>query len=208
MFVDDPAIADARRTDIARHRVAPRRLSAASFIEGSITRRGEYRRELGFLKPLLSRAFLEAHALHYAEDMRLSEDYDLYARALIAGARFRIAPGCGYVAVERPGSLSGRHGERDLLAAEQAAARLLGQAEDDPALRRALRRQHAQVARKRRHRTMLARKQAVGTVRALAEQARHPAHLLGVLADTARDKWTAARTPAEPPTRPPLRFLL
>lgn len=69
--------------------------------------------DLGFVKPLMRRAFLEQHRLAY-QDMRLGEDYELYARALILGARFLVSPSAGYVSVEREGSLSKVHSEADL----------------------------------------------------------------------------------------------
>ena len=208
VFVDERDAADPDRAAIAAHRIVPRLLSAAAFVDGCITRRGRYKGELGFLKPVLSRAFLDAHGLRYAEEMRLSEDYDLYVRALIAGARFRLAAGCHYVAVERGDSLSSAHGERELAMAEAAAARLLGEAGDDRELRGALHRHHAQIARKRRHRTLLARKRVVGMVAALREQAREPAQLLGVLSDIARDKVDAVMPARRPAARERRRFLL
>ncbi len=66
-------------------------------------------RELGFLKPLMRRAFLDRHGLTYDPDMRLGEDFDLYARALLAGARFGLVDPQGYWAHDTPGSLSRRH---------------------------------------------------------------------------------------------------
>jgi succinoglycan biosynthesis protein ExoU len=69
--------------------------------------------ELGFLKPLIRRSFLDDNGLRY-RDMRLGEDYELYARALALGARFLIAPAAGYVSVERAGSLSKSHTAEDL----------------------------------------------------------------------------------------------
>ncbi|WP_108660518.1 glycosyltransferase family 2 protein [Acuticoccus kandeliae] len=89
-------------------------LDFATFVLGNVTRRGMRRRELGFLHPLIRRDFLARHALLYADDIRLGEDYDLYTRALLAGARFRLATSLGYFAVEHAGSLSGSHRTHDL----------------------------------------------------------------------------------------------
>ena len=89
-------------------------LDLPGFIEGNISRRGAARGEIGFLKPVMRRAFLDAHGLRYNEDLRLGEDYDLYARALAKGARYKVVHGCGYAAVVRSDSLSGRHKTRDL----------------------------------------------------------------------------------------------
>lgn len=70
--------------------------------------------DLGFLKPVFRRSFLERHGLRYATNMRLGEDYEFFARALALGARFVVLPPVGYVSVEREGSLSRHHSEEDL----------------------------------------------------------------------------------------------
>jgi succinoglycan biosynthesis protein ExoU len=70
--------------------------------------------DLGFLKPVMSRSFLNAHGLRYREDLRLGEDYELYAHALALGARFLVGGPAGYVSLERPGSLSKDHSIADL----------------------------------------------------------------------------------------------
>jgi succinoglycan biosynthesis protein ExoU len=104
---------------------APELVSLAAFVRANCPDPLRPRRELGFLKPLMRRAFLETHDLAYDEGMRLGEDYDLYARALAAGARFLLVPAQGYVAVRRPDSLSGRHGAAELQALRGADDRLL-----------------------------------------------------------------------------------
>ena len=92
----------------------PREISLEQFVLGNIARRGALRRELGFVKPLIRRAFIEGHGLRYDERLRLGEDYALYARALAAGARFILAPAAGYVSLMRADSLSARHSRQDL----------------------------------------------------------------------------------------------
>lgn len=96
------------------------RIDAATFIRANLASgRGE-RREIGFLKPVMRRSFLDRHGLRYAP-LRLGEDYDLYARALICGARFGVCDPCGYLAAVRDGSLSGSHPtfvHADLMAAD------------------------------------------------------------------------------------------
>ncbi|HVY90639.1 MAG TPA: glycosyltransferase family 2 protein [Hyphomonadaceae bacterium] len=99
-----------------------------AFIDSNISRQSRIRRELGFLKPLVRRAFLERHRLSYDETMRLGEDYDLYARALSLGARMRLVPWAGYVSVMRRESLSLSHGRADLAALEAADDRLIAKA--------------------------------------------------------------------------------
>jgi succinoglycan biosynthesis protein ExoU len=95
------------------------------FVGSNITRANRHRRELGFIKPLMRRAFLERNELTYNEAMRLGEDYDLYARALALGGRMRLIPYAGYVSVMRSNSLSAVHSRADLCALEAADDRLL-----------------------------------------------------------------------------------
>ncbi|MEM8851912.1 MAG: glycosyltransferase family 2 protein [Pseudomonadota bacterium] len=84
-------------------------LDAEAFIRGNLSARHGGRRELGFLKPLMSRAFLAQHGLRYDPTIRLGEDFVLYAQALLRGARCVLTDPAGYVATVRPGSLSGQH---------------------------------------------------------------------------------------------------
>ena len=94
--------------------LSPAPLTFSDFVLGNLgTHTGPL--DLGYLKPLLRRAFITQHALRYREDMRLGEDYELYARAIALGARFLTCQPAGYISVERPGSLSKEHGEADLL---------------------------------------------------------------------------------------------
>jgi succinoglycan biosynthesis protein ExoU len=104
---------------------SPLDVSFTYFIGSCITKTGRVRRELGFLKPLMRRAFLEAHNLGYDETMRLGEDLDLYARALSLGAKMRLVPWTGYVSVMRGNSLSLHHSRDDILALEASSDRLL-----------------------------------------------------------------------------------
>jgi succinoglycan biosynthesis protein ExoU len=96
------------------HHLEPFALSLERFVLGNVKRRGILRKELGFLKPLVRRSFLERHELRYDESLRLGEDYALYARALAAGARFLIVPVAGYVSVVRADSLSAQHSREHL----------------------------------------------------------------------------------------------
>ncbi len=92
----------------------PWRLDFPTFVLGNVSRAGRDRKELGFFKPLIRRSFLEARGLRYSENLRLGEDYALYARALALGARFRVVPAQGYVSVTRSNSLSATHSKQDL----------------------------------------------------------------------------------------------
>lgn len=194
VFVGADAVHRFDPARIASHRIPPRQLTAVDFVEGSISRSDRHKGELGFLKPLMSRAFLDQHGLRYAEGMRLSEDYDLYVRALITGARFRIVQECNYVAVESSGSLSDSHSVADLAAVEAAIARLRVQAPPgDRALQDALRRHHQQISRKYRHRAVLQRKREIGTLRALGETLGSLGQLVDLTIDVLADKTASVR---------------
>lgn len=93
-----------------------RSVDLAAFVAGNVGRKGETRRELGFIKPLMRRDLLSQLGLVYDTGLRLGEDYMLYATALTRGARLNLSPPLGYVAVVRPDSLSGRHDIEDLRA--------------------------------------------------------------------------------------------
>lgn len=116
-----------------------RQLDFVAFVAGNVSGAGR-RRELGFLKPLIRREFLERHGLRYSDALRLGEDYALYAEALALGARFVVVPACGYVAIVRPNSLSGRHSRGDLERLSDFDARLATAYDLRRADRRALRR--------------------------------------------------------------------
>lgn len=118
---------------------APRAIDAAAFVRANLSSAERHRRELGFLKPLVRRAFLERHGLAYDETLRLGEDYAFYAQALLLGARFVLIRACGYVAVEQPASLSNSHKADDLEALVAADRRLLALAKDQPEAARAIR---------------------------------------------------------------------
>ena len=82
------------------------KVDLAMFVRENTLKHAGFRREMGYLKPMMRTAFLREHGLLFREDMRLAEDYDLYARALAAGARFEVIDPCGYIALNRSGSLS------------------------------------------------------------------------------------------------------
>jgi len=93
----------------------PRPIGFAEFVLSNVTDAKRQRGELGFIKPIMYRNFLTGKAITYRENMRLGEDYELYARALAQGGRLMIVPEVGYISVVRPNSLSARHSESDLL---------------------------------------------------------------------------------------------
>lgn len=89
-------------------------LAVDTFVLSNISVPGRPRAELGFLKPLIRRRFLDTKGLRYDPQMRLGEDYALYVSALLQDARFKVVGFCGYVAVERSTSLSSMHRAADL----------------------------------------------------------------------------------------------
>ncbi|MGJ4998222.1 glycosyltransferase family 2 protein [Bradyrhizobium sp. HKCCYLS3077] len=89
-------------------------LDFETFVAGNISRSRQLRKEYGFLKPIIRRAFLDHRQLRYDEKLRLGEDFALYARALASGAVFRVVPSKTYVAIVRPGSISSNHTKFDL----------------------------------------------------------------------------------------------
>ena len=189
----------------------PRVLTLAALLAGSISRREAPRGELGFLKPVIARAFLDAHRLRYDEALRLGEDFVLYAAMLAAGARFLTVARCGYVAVERAGSLSGSHTTADLAALLGAVD---GWAVDGWAAgvslgtpdRAALARYRAQLSANYRHRRLLDDKRRLGLARALGRLRDEPTTAPRVALRVLRDK-LAAPAPAAPPA-PAVRYLL
>ena len=94
--------------------VTPRLVTFAEFVTANIAQPGRPRREWGYVQPIFRRRFIEVHGLRHREEMRLGEDYELYARALALGARFVLIPPQGYVLVWRKGSLSESHTLDDL----------------------------------------------------------------------------------------------
>jgi succinoglycan biosynthesis protein ExoU len=120
LIADDMWRVDERTVDGPRQLLlgdllpSPRPVSFKEFVASNITDRRRQRGELGFIKPIMRRSFLEAHKLRYQEHMHLGEDYELYARALALGAKLLLVPAQGYVSVVRANSLSGCHSEEDL----------------------------------------------------------------------------------------------
>lgn len=80
-------------------------LSAAFFVEHSYDM-PEERSELGFLKPLISRKIANMPEAPYVDELRFAEDYELYTRLLLDGARAVLTDGLGYYFIQRDFSSS------------------------------------------------------------------------------------------------------
>jgi succinoglycan biosynthesis protein ExoU len=170
----------------------PLTLGFAEFVRANISRPNRPRGELGFLKPLIRRGFLEANGLAYDESLRLGEDFVLYATALARGARFRLVEACGYVAVARVDSLSGRHDGADLLRLLEADRRLLATL-DHPAEISALRAHARHLAGKVKLREFLDARRAGGIAAALGVLASSPGVAPYVFGRAVLDKLNALR---------------
>jgi len=177
--------------DVCSFEAAPRMLGLAEFILGNISKRGAKRGELGFLKPVIRRDFLERTGLRYNEQMRLGEDYELYVRALAKGARYKIIHDCGYAAVIRPDSLSGQHRTEDLRHLHEADRALLSLPCLTVEARSALRRHERNVASRYALRHFLDVKKANGIGRAGVHALKSPASLPAIIGGIAVDKFDA-----------------
>lgn len=112
--VDENNIDGERRLLLGDKVSLPMTVSLTEFVMSNVTDKNRERAELGFIKPLMRRAFLENNKLTYRENMRLGEDYELYTRALGLGAKMLLVAAQGYVSVVRGLSLSSKHSEHDL----------------------------------------------------------------------------------------------
>ncbi len=166
-------------------------LSLSAFVAGNISDGLRERGEMGFLKPLIRRDFLQQNGLRYAPEMRLGEDFDLYARALLAGARFGVTRQVGYVARTRSNSLSAQHRAADLKALLDACDGHLRAAPSEPALWR----HRAQVRRRYLLRACLDVKRDHGLAGALRFALSPPANLPPIVRGVAADKLALMRAP-------------
>lgn len=189
---------DAPHPMIGERMALPMCLGLETFVRGNISRANLPRAELGFLKPLMRRTFLDAHRLRYDTRLRLGEDFILYARALALGAKFKVLPACGYIAVERAASISGSHGAKELRALVEAS-RELDTLKLSASDREALRDHRSHVGAKLALREFLDAKRAAGLVGAAAVLARAPQAVPYVVTTVAGDVWKRNRRPNNQP---------
>ncbi|MBW8909733.1 MAG: glycosyltransferase family 2 protein [Mesorhizobium sp.] len=211
MLIRDDAANDLERVAAPPFAADPEFLDFERFIEGNISRRRVLRGELGFLKPVISRAFLERHGLSYDENLRLGEDYELYARAVACGARFKIIKSCGYGALVRADSLSGRHKTQDLKRLADADLALLAIDNLPERSKAALRRHERHVRDKYRLRNFLDVKAERGLASAAAYAFASPSNLIPIVHGVAADKLDVLfrRTGISARQQvPPTRFLM
>lgn len=185
-----------------------RSLSTVEFIEGNISRPGSRRGEIGFLKPVMRRSFLDRHDLRYDENLRLGEDYDFYLRALVKGARYTVIEHCGYGAVVRGDSLSSQHRTDDLRRLYQTDIAVRTTAGLPADVMAALRQHERHIRARYDLRAFLDSKRSGGAAGAIAYVLRHPAAVPAIAAGIVRDK--TPRLGHEPEAAPEtgLRYLL
>lgn len=211
-FIDEAAATDVAQK-IDEFQPQPRLLSLIDFVEGNISRRGVKRGEVGFLKPLMRRHFLEGHAIRYRETLRLGEDYDLYLRALAKGARYKVIRSCGYAATVRSNSLSGSHRTEDLKRLYEADRIILAANTLESEAAAAIRRHERHIKDRYQHRHFLDLKRERGAAAAIGYLLREPdavpAVTAGILADkTERFKRPHSDAPAALGGSGGLRYLL
>lgn len=165
---------------------APIQLGATDFIRGNIPNAKKPRGELGFLKPVMRRSFIDSHGLRYEPNCRLGEDFVFYMQALINGARYVVVTECGYAALVRPSSLSGRHSLEDLKVLHGLEKNIFF----DPRLsksERSLMGQRCRSTQRRvHHREVLAIRREAGLLMGMLAAVRRPTTVIDILRDRHR----------------------
>ena len=198
MLADDivivPEQAAHAQISISSADAPPMILDLATFVDGNISDRTRLRGELGFLKPIVRREFLQHHALRYDEHLRLGEDYALYTKALMAGARFCVVGARGYVATQRQGSISAQHSALDLERMAQFDEQCLANGHALSARERAALVAHRTATmRKFRYRAVLDTRKKRGLLPAVGMLVANPAALPFIASETIRAKTPAVR---------------
>lgn len=130
---------------------------------------------LGYLKPLFRADLLRRSGVRYDTTLRIAEDYDLVARLLAGGARFRIEPDLTYFYRRHDASTSHRLRRGDLtamLAADTAFRAAIGPR--DAATEAAFRARRASIARALAYDGIIAALKARDPLGALREAIRSP----------------------------------
>ncbi|KEO59889.1 glycosyltransferase family 2 protein [Thioclava indica] len=208
VFVPDTRRDPVTRSDVEETRQKREfRLETSDFILGNIPRASAYRGELGFLKPLISRHFIERFGLKYDETLRLGEDFKFYVEMLAHGARFQVSTHVGYVALVRAESLSGRHRAADLKNLLFASRELSKMLAPDPASLKALRAYLRELKARYVLHAFLDIKRDSGSAKAFAYATQGP-HVFWLIArGVLRDKIAAALKKNKRPTEAK-RYLL
>lgn len=197
-FVDEDR-APRAHMEIPDFEPKPYQIDLSAFVEGNISLRGLRRGEIGFLKPLIRRDFLDRHGLLYKEQLRLGEDYDLYARALAKGARYKVIHSCGYGAVVRSNSLSGSHRTEDLKNLYEADRAMLAEPGLKPEEQALIRKHERHIRARYELRHFLDLKKQFGVARAVSYAVTHPIAFPAIAGGILSDKTARFRRPTEAP---------
>ena len=181
-FADEPSIVGARAA-FDGSGLTPRVLDLSAFIRGNIPNAKKPRGELGFLKPVMRRSFIEKHALTYEPSCRLGEDFVFYTEALIKEARYLIRPECGYAALVRPSSLSGQHSLYDLQVLHSLEKKLALNSDLLKSERRLLEQRCRSTRRRVHHREVLAIRRESGLIHGLLAALMRPTSVLDIYKD-------------------------
>lgn len=186
VFFNEEGQIEAARTPFDNADLVPMTLNLESFVLGNIPDAKRPRAELGFLKPVMRRDFMEEHNLTYAEECRLGEDFLFYAEALMRGAVYAVVPHCGYAALVRENSLSGRHSLEDLKALHARELQLCRSPDLGTVERKLLQRRARSTLRRIHHREVLARKAARGSLLGAAAGITRPTSIVDIFRDRMR----------------------
>jgi glycosyltransferase involved in cell wall biosynthesis len=91
----------------------PSIVTGAEYVAGNMGQRNKPRVSYGFMKPIVRRAFVEAHGIRY-QNLRFSEDFLIALDCLIAGARWLVTPDALYSYTIRQGSLTESYSLEDV----------------------------------------------------------------------------------------------
>ncbi len=187
---------------------APRTVSPAFFVQSNDA--STELPSLGYLKPLIRRAAIGD--LRYDPAVRVGEDYDLYLRLLLRGARFEILPLPLYLYRRHGTSLSHRlsvSALEPLVAANEAVVASLGRdgATPDPDLVEALAHRGRSLERALRFERLVAALKARQTASATGLLLRDPA-LVRPLARSLGERLSQGRASGLAEADSPARLLL
>ncbi|ESQ81579.1 hypothetical protein AEAC466_21105 [Asticcacaulis sp. AC466] len=208
-FVPEDGFLDRTELNIQKFDPSFTKITLEDFVTSNISRLFRPKAELGFLKPVMRRQFLDDHGIRYLEGVNFGEDYDLYSRCLGHGASFYVTSHCGYVAIERTNSLSSTPKTHAHLVLVQIDDALIEMPNLHSQAVKAISRHRDHSARKYRLRTVLDIKKGDGLGNALKQMLTSPTHFIEISTDILIDKASAIlpKKKADSGTRP-LRYLL
>lgn len=154
----------------------------------------------GYLKPIFRREFLQEYGLRYDTALKIGEDFDLLARALARGAKFRLLDSLGYFYRKHANSISHRLSQETLAEMLQADERLMGEASVmSPELSRAFERRRASIVRAKDFDACVSALKASAWAEAVRIVRRNPRilPLFGMPIAARLPKWPRASKPRE-----------